>query len=151
MSDTCERKTFLRDLVAGSTGAINGSGESFSQRYWGVANEVMAVATVTADEERTRAGAPDLIKIDVEGHEESVIRGAHTTLKEDQPILIFECFHGGGEITDFLESLGYWVGDAEHMNNDRGRATNFLALPPRHRPVLEALRQFWTEQMSQFG
>ncbi len=34
----------------------------------------------------------DLIKIDVEGHEEPVIRDALETIRGNQSIVVFECF-----------------------------------------------------------
>ena len=52
------------------------------------------------------------IKIDVEGHEEAVLRGARETLIRDHPQLIIECEerHNPGAIQRvrrFLEELGY--------------------------------------------
>lgn len=53
------------------------------------------------------------IKVDVEGHELSVFRGAQRLLTTDRPALLFECearHHGGGAIEgvfDHLRGLGY--------------------------------------------
>lgn len=53
------------------------------------------------------------IKVDVEGHELSVFRGAQRLLTTDRPALLFECearHHGGGAIAsvfDHLRTLGY--------------------------------------------
>ena len=52
------------------------------------------------------------IKIDVEGHEEKVIRGGLNTLRESKPVLIVEIEkrHAGkpaGETIALIESLGY--------------------------------------------
>lgn len=53
------------------------------------------------------------IKCDVEGHELSVFRGAENILREDRPVLLFECeerMQGGDamqNVFDFLLSLGY--------------------------------------------
>lgn len=52
------------------------------------------------------------IKIDVEGHEEKVIRGGLNTLRENKPVLVVEIEkrHSGkpaGETIRFIESLGY--------------------------------------------
>jgi FkbM family methyltransferase len=46
------------------------------------------VPTVTVDE--ISAGPVDLIKIDVEGHEAAVVRGASATIARDAPLVIFE-------------------------------------------------------------
>jgi len=59
----------------------------------------------------------DLIKLDVEGSEYSLLRGAHGTLKQHRPILLFEIFeralrHQGatpGVIFKLLEDLGYRI------------------------------------------
>lgn len=53
------------------------------------------------------------IKCDVEGHELPVFRGAATILREDRPVLLFECeerMHDGDkmqDVFDFLLELGY--------------------------------------------
>jgi FkbM family methyltransferase len=151
MSDTQNRMTFVRDKVSGSTGGIQETLGTFSQDQWGVVGPTITVDTVTLDQERARAGAVDLLKIDVEGHEEAVVRGGQRTIEKDQPILIFECSHGGTEITGFLSRLGYWVGDAERMSDELGGATNFLALPPRHRALRDRLREAWPPEKSRFG
>ena len=112
----------------------------------------MIASTVTVDDERREQVDPvDLIKIDVEGHEEAVVRGGRSTIEKDQPILIFECFHGGAEITEYLSRIRYWIGVAGRMSDELGEATNSLALPPRHRPLLDRLRQSWSAEMSRFG
>ena len=141
VSDSPGAKRFKRDTIAGSTGTLDDGGDTFSSRQWHAAAAPVIVSAVTVDGERSAQVYPiDLLKIDVEGHEEAVVRGGRRTIETDQPILIFECFHGGGEITEYLSRIGYWVGDAERMSDELGRATNFLALPPRHRPLLDRLR-----------
>jgi FkbM family methyltransferase len=50
------------------------------------------------------------IKCDVEGHELEVFRGAQGILREDGPVLLFECHHEeamDGELFEFLATLGY--------------------------------------------
>jgi len=87
----------------------------------------------------------DLIKIDVEGHEEAVIHGGLETIRCDQPIVIFECFHGGSEIIKALEPLGYLFIDAERMTFDLRGISNFLALPRRHQAVFQELGR-WRDE-----
>ena len=54
-----------------------------------------------------------LIKIDVEGHELAVFRGAERTLSESRPTLLFECearhltSHAMRDVFAFLEARGY--------------------------------------------
>lgn len=140
VSDVRGKRLFAYDRVSGSTGGVMQSGITYSERHWGVPPSFVEVGAVSLDEERASAGAVDLIKIDVEGHEEAVIRGALGTIRQDQPILIFECFHGGRDIREALEPIGYAFVDAERMSNDLDMASNFLALPERHRAKLCELR-----------
>jgi hypothetical protein len=53
-----------------------------------------------------------LIKIDVEGHEINVLRGAKKTIKSHKPIILFEqgadeIHNGSSEAIDYLTSLDY--------------------------------------------
>lgn len=79
-----------------------------------------------------------LIKIDVEGHEECVIRGTLGTLRQSLPALIVELEerHKPGciaAVTELLTPLGYtrhqWNG---HELVHRTTGHNFLFLQPRH-------------------
>ena len=110
----------------------------------------MKVQTVTVDEERKFTEAVDLIKIDVEGHEEMVIQGARATIESDLPILIFECFHGGGQIASVLQQWRYWIGDADCMDNPLPSTTNFVALPIQHWRAFAALKRAWSDEIIRF-
>jgi FkbM family methyltransferase len=152
VSDQSDQKLFVRDEVSGSTGAIHEADVStFSQRQWGVTGNAELVATVSVDDERAATGPVDLIKIDVEGHEEAVFRGAKTTIEKDQPLLIFECFHGALDIMRALSELGYWIGDAERMSDDLAGTTNFVGIPLRYRPLLDQITNDWSIDMLRLG
>jgi FkbM family methyltransferase len=103
-----EAVRFLRDLFLNAAnveileaGASDRVGEATlffpDEKQSGVArigssSEGLKIALTTIDEIlRTRDLRPSLIKIDVEGFEEQVIRGAKETLKKHLPILAFEC------------------------------------------------------------
>ena len=151
VSDCSGLKTFIRDAVPGSTGGVEEPGTTYSEREWGLSANKLAVTSVTLDAERNIASPPDLIKIDVEGHEEAVIRGARDLIRNCEPIIIVECFHGGGEICGFLSGLGYWIGDADRLVDNLIDATNFLAVPRRYYDALPSLKTSWSREMNKLG
>lgn len=53
------------------------------------------------------SGAPDFIKIDVEGFEAAVLEGAYPLLEKHRPIVQLEVLHGKSVFRAFFESLGY--------------------------------------------
>lgn len=66
------------------------------------------VMVTTLDRYCTTQGiVPDFIKIDVEGAELSVLRGAERTLEAHKPILMVEVTENVSEVLSFLDSLGY--------------------------------------------
>lgn len=89
-------------------------GWSTLERNQSVSNSSqIAIQTATLDDilaSSEFAGEPvALIKIDVEGHELSVLRGSTRTLRRWNPIVIFEMTDSslGRECMPFLRSLGY--------------------------------------------
>jgi len=74
---------------------------------------VLSVPTVTLDDYFMMSERVALLKIDVEGAELDVLRGAERILRNDGPLLVFECenrhlLHGDvGDVFAFLENLGY--------------------------------------------
>ena len=77
--------------------------------------------------------APDLIKIDVEGHELKVIIGAGNVIAEHKPVIFYESIQGSGfdTIYDFLTDLGYsiyWTHSYNfNQNNFYGNEKNIFA------------------------
>ncbi len=68
-----------------------------------------------------RAASVSLVKIDVEGHEELVFKGAKNTIIKDRPIVIAEAFPKSGLFT-FLSSFGY-----RHLNI---QGHDWIFIPP---------------------
>jgi FkbM family methyltransferase len=82
--------------------------------------------------------APDVVKIDVEGHESAALRGMTTTLKSVRPVVIVE-MHGDREFLSILEDADYACSVVEGggLLADAPWWAHVLALPPtpaRRRP-----------------
>ncbi|HEX6694048.1 MAG TPA: FkbM family methyltransferase [Longimicrobiales bacterium] len=72
-----------------------------------------------------------LMKIDAEGHDLEVLRGAAEIIRRHQPALLVEA--GGREVVDWLESLGY----DRHISAEGSANQVHLASAPRaHQPGL---------------
>jgi FkbM family methyltransferase len=87
---------------------------SLSHTFEGIAVERVEVPTVRLDDEIGTALRLDFIKIDVEGHELSVLRGAASLLERCMPPVLIEIEqrHLDGPISEVfyeLEKLGYQV------------------------------------------
>jgi FkbM family methyltransferase len=105
-----------------------------------------------------------MIKIDVEGHEEAVLAGAHQTILRNQPVLIVESEdrHNSGapqRVAESLAALGYlafylkdrqlWdfaalrAEDTNPKNIDLGLPyiNNFIFIPAAHQQTVERVRK----------
>lgn len=92
VSDTAREAQFARIGEGGARSSL-------------VHGQGVAVQTIALD---SRADAPSLIKIDVEGHELEVLAGARRVLEEHRPVVICELSTGDGAAR-LLEALGYKV------------------------------------------
>jgi FkbM family methyltransferase len=82
-------------------------------------------------------GPVTLIKIDVEGFDEAVLRGARLTLVRDRPVLIIETWAGGLSIREFLSPLGYVFftyegGTLRPLPKDFTQDANLIAIHPEN-------------------
>ncbi|MBA4375964.1 MAG: hypothetical protein C0401_07310 [Anaerolinea sp.] len=150
-SDADGEAVFVVDPVSGATGTLKNTEQEFTVRHYGVSPETIPVKTVALDTFRRNTLPPELIKIDVEGHESAVIRGAQRTLGEDQPILIFESFARDAALFAILHGLEYQLFDAERMTGDLQKTTNFLALPARHVSRFQELEAAWRQELDILG
>ena len=85
---------------------INYGGTSFNHDE-DLKGEGMDVSCERLDDIYT--GIPSIMKIDVEGHELQVLKGATDTIKKHKPVLLIE-IHGFSEDNDvhtYIKSLGY--------------------------------------------
>jgi FkbM family methyltransferase len=107
--------------------------------------EVRSLPQVTLDEIAV-GRHPRFVKIDVEGGELAVLRGARSMMREERPTIVFEhmassgtCHPASAEIYDLVASAGYKLFDIDgigpfDMNAFRntvraGRTWNFIAVP----------------------
>lgn len=129
----CDRQGAVAFHVAANGRAsshLAGAGQSTA----GGAREVRQVAGVTLDSLRRDHGAPALVKIDVEGAEDAVLRGARELLSVERPVLLCEVSDATrGNVSRQLRDLGYRLYDAEAPPSERGALQeapwNTLALP----------------------
>jgi FkbM family methyltransferase len=108
--------------------------EGFGLNQAGGVREVETVLTVTLDWLSEQISLPDVLKIDVEGAELAVLRGAARLLKIKRPVVIFETTGPNwNEDSRIFWDLGYTLYDSDLPPAQRtplSDATfNILALP----------------------
>jgi FkbM family methyltransferase len=93
----------------------------------------VTVKTITVDTMVEALGLEEVsfLKVDVEGHELEVLRGAQNTLRKYRPILLVELWpENARDVEELLQKLGYGLARALTRYMKRGvRAENRLYLP----------------------
>jgi FkbM family methyltransferase len=108
--------------------------EGFGTGLTGGVGEVQTALTVPLDWVAEQIPLPDVLKIDVEGAELRVFRGAAQMLKAKRPVIIFEAQSSNwGEISHGLWDLGYTLYNCDLTSTQRQPLTypvfNTLAVP----------------------
>jgi FkbM family methyltransferase len=109
---------------------IAGAGQSTA----GGTRAILEVRGVTLDSLLASQGGPTLVKIDVEGAEGAVLRGARDLLRRFRPVVLCEVAEASrAGVSSELQALGYSLYDAEVGPIERRRLAlapwNTLALP----------------------
>jgi FkbM family methyltransferase len=132
--------TFLVDSVTGATGTLESEAESYNRRHFGETSRSIVVPTRSLDSLGAEYGVPDLIKIDVEGHESSVIDGA-AHLLTGLPLILIEAFDPASRALQTLREAGYRVISADTLADGPSHDVNYLAIPEEQSSYLPNLRQ----------
>jgi FkbM family methyltransferase len=115
-----------------SSNYIEGAGGSQA----GGVRERQWIPAVTLDSLLDVFPAPNLLKVDVEGHELAVLSGGRRLLAEYRPTVLCEIGEeAAGSLTSLFKQLGYQLFDADILRARRtplARAVwNTLAVPPK--------------------
>jgi FkbM family methyltransferase len=138
----CQGDGYLRvDSLAGATSTLDHSAEqTFEEQHWGIPSGKTSIPLVTIDDERSRRFRVDFLKIDVEGHEAAVLRGAQRTISFDQPILFVECFHPEHACLEHLKREGYRFVDGDRLREQVGSETaNYFGFPKKFHSDIDLL------------
>ena len=89
-----------------ASGLRNYGGSSMYKQEWSDESSKTEVECHRLDD--VYHGVPSVIKIDVEGHEMEVLKGAESTIKKYMPTILIELFDfESNEAAKYLKSLGY--------------------------------------------
>jgi len=90
LADACGAERFSLDRVTGMTGHL-GKGATYAGTHFGRGHEeFISVPTSTLDDEVRQFGAPEVIKMDIEGSEHEALVGAAELLSSTRPIIMAE-------------------------------------------------------------
>lgn len=161
VSDRIGTAEFYLD-VRESCGAMASSLELLSDLQATGNVQATTISLTTIDQYcRTHGLSPHFIKIDVEGHEPSVFRGAVETINRCRPFLIFEFWEswwerGVREVFAYLDDhyLLVRVQDGAIVNNfyghEAGGGIVDIGCIPIYRPTFSAMRPelLWSPQLA---
>jgi FkbM family methyltransferase len=107
LSDHPGEATFYGDPLTGCTGSLEQSSD-FIEKHYGAKRTEYQVTLSTIDTE-IAAGLPppDFMKMDVEGHELSALKGATRLLTEHRPAIQLEVSQNHEEVSTLFHAAGY--------------------------------------------
>jgi FkbM family methyltransferase len=131
VAEKTARAAFSPDDITGATGTLETTDQTFNALHYGRRSRLVEVDTISLDEFlRTGHHPPAIIKIDVEGAELRVLKGAATLIGEHQPVLFLEMFSRRNEILSYLKEFGYSVYDSDRREDISNDTTNIVAVVP---------------------
>lgn len=114
LSSRAGEMTFFADTVTGATGSLE-EDQDFTGTYYGIARQRTSIVVRTIDDEIAAGRAPpDLIKMDVEGHELDALRGGTRLFATRRPILLVEVMGDKSQVTRLLRDWDYRLIDVVH-------------------------------------
>jgi FkbM family methyltransferase len=128
VSDHRGKAAFKIDRLPEATGTLIEDGRSFNEHNYAAETRTELVDVVCLDDYYNPERPPSLVKIDVEGAEIDVLRGAAKLLTEATPVLLFESFGQSEECRRPLAPGIYSLFDADRIAPASAETTNFLAL-----------------------
>ena len=155
-TDAVGHESFSRDPVSGATGGLATNAAPFITRHYGFEAPTISVPTTTLDDLARDHPPPQLVKIDVEGSELAVLRGADALLREYAPVVLFELSASNrSAVLALFEARGYQVhpSSAPDANEVGARedevpeVADFIALPPSLIESWPELRQEWHRKL----
>jgi FkbM family methyltransferase len=142
--------TFLTDAVSGATGTLESQQQTFNFRNYAEPSLSLSVKTRSLDSLEIELGVPDLVKIDVEGHEHSVIEGASQLLTR-HPLIIIEAFDGSSAALSRLRVAGYRLFGADALTDAPPDDGNYLAIPEAEADLMSPLRDAYHRALADAG
>jgi FkbM family methyltransferase len=142
--------TFLVDTVSGATGTLETDLGTFNERHYGEARHATTVPTRSLDSLACGRVLPDLIKIDVEGHEAAVVEGAALVLRAS-PIVLIEAWDAATPALQTLRAAGYHLLDAASLSQNTPTDGNYLAVPGARHSMLDTLRRAHRDRAAAMG
>ena len=128
------RALFAPDDIAGATGTLEVD-QTFNAVHYGTTSRLIEIDTISLDEFlRTGHHPPAIVKIDVEGAELRVLKGAVMLIGEHRPVLFIEILSHRKEIFDFLRRFCYSFYDSDRRQDIRSETINIVALVPERSP-----------------
>lgn len=116
VADTCALRTFNLSSRSRSMNFLSGHGLIRTEKI----AEQQTVVSVNLDWVAEQAPLPDILKIDVEGAEVEVLRGANSILEEKHPVILCETgSEHAPQVTALLRDKGYHIYDGSVPSKQR--------------------------------